>query len=207
MRKLGSRVTFALLLVAATLATGVVGYLAVRVLGFGPTAVGGDGRSFGEATIGGPFTLVDGDGKTRTQADFRGKLMLVYFGYAFCPDVCPTELQKMGEAMDALGDKAKDVVPVFITVDPERDTPTEIKTYVGNFHPRMVGLTGTQEQVAAAARAWRVYYKKVDNPAASQYTMDHTSIVYLMDRQGKFITHFSGRVTADEMSKAIGKYL
>lgn len=206
MNRIVPRVLFGLLVAAAVLATAVVGYLAVRVLG-GDTVTSRDGGSFGEAAIGGPFNLVDGDGQPRTPADYRGKLMLIYFGFAFCPDVCPTELQKMGAAMDMLGDKGKDVTPIFITVDPERDTPAEIKAYVANFHPRMVGLTGTLEQTTAAAKAWRVYFKKVQDPAASQYTMDHSSIVYLMDRQGKFITHFSARASAEDMAKTIGKFL
>ena len=206
MSRLGSRVVLGVLLLAAALATGVVGFLAVRVLSGGPAAVR-EGGSFGEASIGGSFNLVDGDGVPRTEADYRGKLTLIYFGYSYCPDVCPTELQKMGAAMDLLGKDGEQVVPIFITVDPERDTPAEIKTYVANFHPRMVGLTGSPEQIKAAARAWRVYYKKVDDPAATQYTMDHSSIVYLMDRQNRFLTHFSARNTPEDMAAAIRKFL
>ena len=137
------------------------------------------------AAIGGPFTLTDGAGKTVTDADFRGKYMLVYFGYTFCPDVCPTTLNDVGQAMDKLGKLAVDIRPVFITVDPARDTPAVVRQYAAAFSPRLVGLTGTPEQIAAVAREYRVYYAKhVTGPGPGDYTMDHSSILYLMDAKG-----------------------
>ncbi|WP_338661895.1 SCO family protein [Pararoseomonas sp. SCSIO 73927] len=157
----------------------------------------------GGVSVGGPFTLVDGDGRTVTEADLRGKLALVFFGYTFCPDVCPTELQAVAQAMDLLGPQAEAVRPVFVSIDPERDTPAKIKDYVALFHPSILGLTGTQAQVAAAARAWRVYYAKVTPPGASEYLMDHSSFTYLMGRDGSLRNLFRPGVSPEEMATAI----
>lgn len=143
--------------------------------------------------VGGPFELVNHEGRAVTEADYRGRLMLVFFGFTYCPDVCPTGLTAIGQALDMLGADAVNVAPLFVTVDPERDTPEQLKEYVRHFHPRLIGLTGTPEKIAAAAKAYRVYYAKARTPGAppDEYTMDHTSIVYLMGRDGKFIAHFS----------------
>jgi cytochrome oxidase Cu insertion factor (SCO1/SenC/PrrC family) len=145
----------------------------------------------GKALIGGPFSLVDQDGKRVTEQDFRGKYMLVFFGYTYCPDVCPTELQVMMAALDQMGGAGKDIVPVFVSVDPERDSPETIKAYVGNFGPRLVGLTGTPEEIAAIAKAYRVYYAKGASKDGDDYLMDHSSIIYLMDPNGSFVKHFA----------------
>ena len=148
--------------------------------------------SSGIARIGGPFALVDQDGRTRTDADFRGNYMMIYFGYSFCPDVCPTALSDMIAAVDELGPLGLRIQPVFITVDPERDTPRALKRYVPSFHPRLVGLSGSQAQITAVAKVYRVYYAKVADPAAGpDYLMDHSSIIYLMDPKGRYVTHFS----------------
>jgi len=152
----------------------------------------------GKPKIGGAFTLVDQDGKTVTDADFRGQYLLVYFGYTFCPDVCPTSLSVIADAMDLIGDKADRVTPIFITVDPKRDTPEQMKMYVEYFHPKLVGLTGSEDQVAAAAKAYKVYYAKVGD--GDEYLMDHSSITYLMGPDGDFIAHFSHGVDAEEMA-------
>jgi cytochrome oxidase Cu insertion factor (SCO1/SenC/PrrC family) len=160
----------------------------------------------GKVAIGGDFTLVDQNGATRHATDFRGKLMLVYFGYTYCPDVCPTELQKMSEAVDLLGAKGDEVEPIFITIDPQRDTVEQMKAYAANFHPRLVALTGSAEQVAAAAHAYRVYYQKVKQPDGS-YLMDHSSVVYLMARDGTYLAHFGAEADAAQMSAAIAKQL
>jgi cytochrome oxidase Cu insertion factor (SCO1/SenC/PrrC family) len=158
--------------------------------------------------VGGPFTLVNQDGKTVTDRDFRGKFMLVYFGYTFCPDVCPTELTVIAGAMDKLGPLADKVAPIFVTVDPLRDTPKTIKTYVADFHPRLIGLTGSKEQVAAAAKAYHVYYRKSGpEQAAADYTVDHSSYVYLMAPDGSFVTHFAFGITADRMADELRKRL
>ena len=147
------------------------------------------------ATIGGPFTLTNGAGKPVTDQAFRGKFMLVYFGYTFCPDVCPTTLNDVAQAVDKLGATADKLQPLFITVDPARDTPDVIRQYAAAFSPRLQGLTGTDEQIAAVAKEYRVYYAKHKiGPNPGDYTMDHSSILYVMDPAG----HFSGVIRADE---------
>jgi protein SCO1/2 len=152
------------------------------------------------AAIGGPFTLQNGDGQPVTDQTFRGKVMLVYFGYTFCPDVCPTTLNDVAEAIDKLGPKAASVQPLFITVDPARDTVPVVKQYAAAFSPRLIGLTGTADQIAAVAHAYRVYYKvHVNGPAPGDYTMDHSSILYVMGPDG----HFIGIIRADEGADAI----
>jgi protein SCO1/2 len=166
-------------------------------------------KTSGQALVGGPFTLTDQTGKTVTDQDFRGKYMLIFFGFTFCPDVCPTELQIMAGAIDRLGDKGADVVPVFVTVDPDRDTPEALARYVQQFHPRLVGLTGTHEQIAAIAKAYRVYYQKVKEEGApdDSYTMDHSSVAYLMGPDGKFLAFFPPGVTPDQMAEKIASFL
>jgi protein SCO1/2 len=148
----------------------------------------------GTALIGGPFTMTDHNGRRVTDKDFLGKPMLVSFGFTFCPDVCPAQLLKISQAVPLLGEKGKDIQLVFVTVDPARDTPEALKNYLSNFAPGYVGLTGSPEDVAAIARAYRVYHAKVDNAnAPDSYTMDHSSIIYLMDAKGRFLKHFSDR--------------
>jgi len=155
-------------------------------------------------SIGGPFTLVDHTGKTVSEQDFSGEFMLLTFGYTYCPDVCPTELSKMATALDLLGEAATQVTPVFISIDPARDTPQHLKEYVGFFHPRLRGLTGTPEQVAAAAKVFRVYFKKDKLDAdADDYTMDHSALTYLVGPNGAFITQFRHSIDAKEMALRI----
>lgn len=165
-------------------------------------------QTMGQANIGGPFTLVDHTGKTVTDQDFRGKFMLIFFGYTFCPDVCPTELNTIAAAMDKLGPPADKVVPIFVTVDPQRDTADKLKSYVADFHSRLIGLTGTEEQVGAAARAYRVYYKKVGaENASADYLLDHSSFVYLMGPDGKFRAYFPFGTTPEKMVDELRKQL
>ena len=153
----------------------------------------------GIALIGGPFHLVDQNGQPRSDADFRGQYLLVFFGYSNCPDVCPTTLQTITTAMDKLGSDAAKVTPIFITVDPERDTPAVMKAYAANFTPRLVALSGTPDAIAAAAKVYRIYYKKVGEGA--DYSMDHTALVYLMGPDGNYLAHFSNEATADDIVK------
>lgn len=138
------------------------------------------------SAIGGPFALVDQDGRRVTQADLLGRPAMVFFGYTHCPDVCPTTLNDMTATLNALGADEK-VRGVFITVDPERDTPKAMKEYLSSFDPRITGLTGDAAAVAAAERAYRVYAKKVPDPNGVDYSMDHTAVVYLMDAGGRFV--------------------
>ena len=165
-------------------------------------------QSSGTALVGGPFSLVGADGKTVTDADFRGRYMLVFFGFTHCPDICPAELQVIAQALDKLDDKGKKVVPVFITLDPERDTPQAMADYVKSFGPNFVGLTGSPEAIAAAAKAYRVAYAKVENKeSAGGYSVDHSALVYLMDPEGKYATHFSYGTGADELAEKLNKIL
>ena len=158
----------------------------------------------GLARIGGPFTLVDHTGAQRTEADFKGRHALIYFGYSFCPDVCPTALADMLIALDELGPDAARVQPLFITIDPDRDTPEALKDYVANFHPRLIGLSGSPAQVSGAARAFRVYYAKVDDPEAGRnYLMDHSSVIYLMDPDGRYLAHFSHGTAPETMARRL----
>ena len=159
--------------------------------------------------VGGPFELIDHTGKPRTERDFRGKLMLVYFGFTYCPDVCPTDLQAIGLALDKLGVEADSVQPLFITVDPERDTAAHLAEYVPMFHPRLIGLTGSPEAIRKAADAYKVYYAKVDPPKETAkedggyYTVDHTAYIYLMDREGNYLGFFPPGTSAERMVEII----
>jgi protein SCO1/2 len=155
--------------------------------------------------VGGPFELTDHTGKPRTNSDFRGKLMLVYFGFTYCPDICPTDLQAIGLALDKLGADGDNVQPLFITVDPERDTAQHLAEYVPMFHPRLIGLTGSAEAIRKAADAYKVYYAKVDPGKESDgyYTVDHTAFIYLMDRDGNYLGFFPPGTTADRMVEII----
>ena len=153
--------------------------------------------------IGGPFTLTDQTGKPRNDVDFRGKLMLVYFGFTFCSDVCPTDLQQMGIAVDKLGVAGEAVQPIFVTVDPERDTPEHLLEYMPFFHPRFVGLTGQAEAIEKAARAYRVYYKKVERDDKSDYTVDHSAFIYLMGRAGEYLGFFPPGTSAERLAETI----
>lgn len=143
----------------------------------------------GTALIGGPFALTDQDGRTVTADSYKGAPFLVFFGYTHCPDVCPTTLSDMSQMFAALG-LDKKARAVFITVDPERDTPAVMKEYLSSFDPRIVGLTGSPEAVASAEKAYRVYARKVPTKG-DEYSMDHTAIVYLMDRDGRFVQSFN----------------
>ena len=146
--------------------------------------------------IGGPFALVDQNGLHRTDADYRGKFMLVYFGFTYCPDVCPTDLQQMGLAVDRLGPGGDAVQPIFITVDPERDTTEHLKDYVAMFHPRFIGLTGGAAAIKEAARAYRVYFAKVELPK-SNYTVDHSAFIYMMGPKGEYLGFFPPGTSAE----------
>jgi protein SCO1/2 len=160
----------------------------------------------GTAMIGGPFTLVDQTGRTVTQDTLKGQWSLVYFGYTYCPDVCPTSLSVMTFALEALPQAvAAKITPVFVSVDPERDTVEQLALYHQSFHPSFLMLTGTPEQVREAAKAYRVYYRKAENDSATEYLMDHSSITYLMDPNGNYVTHFGHDVTADGMAESLKK--
>lgn len=164
----------------------------------------------GGLSLGGPFTLIDPKGNEVTDEDLLGSYTLVYFGYTFCPDVCPTGLQTAATALELLPlRKSNKVISLFITVDPERDTPEVMGEYVQHFHKSLVGLTGSPEQIQQAAKSYRVYYKKVveKGKESEDYLVDHSAFQYLMGPDGKFLTHFRHDVTADEMAVQLAKII
>jgi cytochrome oxidase Cu insertion factor (SCO1/SenC/PrrC family) len=166
-----------------------------------------DDLMWGRGHVGGPFQLVDHTGKKRTDADFRGKLLLVYFGYTYCPDICPADLLQISLALDRLGKGGDDVQPLFISVDPERDTTAVLAQYVSSFHPRLIGLTGTPGQIRAVANSYKAYYAKYTPPDGGVYLIDHTGFTYLMDRAGQYLGFFPPGTSADRMVEIIRPYL
>jgi len=203
---------YAVLLLCAVISGAIVlavgGYYgpAARVLGPVAAALGlpqpGRAESTG-VSVGGPFQLTDMNGQAVSEASYRGRWMLVFFGYSFCPDVCPTELQTIATALDRLGPLAAKVQPLFITIDPERDTPAVLKTYVALFGGRIVGLSGTPAQIAAVARAYRVYYAKVTPSGGAPYLMDHSAFIYLMNEKGRFVTLFGPDTSARKLAEGL----
>lgn len=153
--------------------------------------------------VGGPFTLTDHTGRTRRDTDFRGKLMLVYFGFTLCPDICPTDLAQIAEALRSLGPAADGVAPLFITLDPERDTVALLSQYVPAFDRRMIGLTGSTAAIAQVAAAYKVYHARVANAGWTRYTIDHSSFIYLMDREGKYLGFIPPSTSAARIAAAL----
>ena len=194
-----------LIAAAALVVIAVVGALAIA-RSFAPS---GERTAGGAAAIGGPFTLTDHLGQRVSDADFRGRYMLVYFGYMYCPDICPTSLTRNAEALAMLGDKAASVVPILITVDPERDTPDNLKEYVPLFDTRLIGLTGTADEIKAVAKAYRVYYAKVGPQGSdpTDYLVDHSGFSYLMGPDGRFVQFFRHDLGAAEMAERLRKIL
>jgi len=193
------RGNFLLGLIGALAALLMIGVGAIVWLTQGPDAGLG---------IGGPFSLVDQNNRPVTEKTYQGKYMLVYFGFTFCPDVCPTTLNHVADALDRLGDKADRLVPIFISVDAKRDTPEAMKQYAAAFNPRIVGLTGTPEQAAAAARTYRVYFKENrTGPGANDYVMDHSSILYLMGPDGRFIAPIRAESSGEQIAAEILRHM
>ncbi|PKA64456.1 Protein SCO1 like 1, mitochondrial [Apostasia shenzhenica] len=163
------------------------------------------GPSVGTAAIGGPFNLVNHDGKSVTEKDFLGKWTLIYFGFTHCPDICPDELQKLAAAVDKIKRTAGfDIVPVFISVDPERDSVEQVHDYVKEFHKDLIGLTGTSSEIRQVARAYRVYYMKTEEEG-SDYLVDHSIVMYLMDPNMNFVKFFGKNYDADSLVEGIIK--
>jgi protein SCO1/2 len=201
-----SRRTFILLIAsAAVLAGGIAAAMITlkmrTITASAPATVPGEIRIGGDVAIGGPFTLTDQNGHRVSDKDFAGRFMLVYFGYTYCPDVCPTELNTMALALDKLGTRVR-VVPVFITIDPARDTPQALKAYLASFGPAFVGLTGTDDEIATVAKAYRVYYKKGEGEGDT-YLMDHTSLLYLVGPDGKLAALFRTGASPDDIAAGI----
>ncbi|HXY89825.1 MAG TPA: SCO family protein [Xanthobacteraceae bacterium] len=156
--------------------------------------------------VGGPFQLIDQNGRAVSDRDFKGKPFLVFFGFTHCPDICPTTLFEMSEVLNRLGPDAERTAALFISVDPERDTPEKLKDYISSFHPRIFGLTGTPEAIAAVEKEYRVYAKKVPLQGGD-YTMDHTAVVYLMDKEGRFVAPFNLKKTTGEAASDLRRRL
>jgi protein SCO1 len=163
-----------------------------------------EGAAVGTPAVGGPFTLVDQDGRTVTEKDFAGATHLVFFGFTHCPDVCPTTLQQISDVLAALGPKAERMKVAFVTVDPERDDPASLKTYLSSFDPRITGLTGSPAQVAAVEKAYRAYARKVPDKNGD-YVMEHTAIVYVMDAQNRFVGALDLSRPADQTAAELAK--
>ncbi len=145
---------------------------------------------FGRAALGGPFSLTDHHGRRRSLAEWRGKIVVLYFGYMFCPDVCPTDLVAIASMMTALGPESAHVVPLFVTLDPERDTIEQLRLYVPHFHSRLIGLTGTPEEVAKVAALYKIYFKKVAAREGPHYLLEHSAYIYVLDEHGQHYETF-----------------
>ena len=157
--------------------------------------------------IGGSFSLIDHNGQRRSETDFHGKLLLVTFGFTFCADVCPIDLQSMATTLDRLGPGGEQVQPLFITVDPEKDTPAQLKSYVALFHPRLIGLTGTATEIKRVARAYKVYYAKTTPEKRDSTEIDHTGFVFMVGKDGKYLGFLPPGTPADRMVETIRPYV
>ena len=168
-----------------------------------------DELMWGRGPIGGPFALTDQHGRRRSDAEFAGRLVLLYFGYTYCPDICPTDLLAMSQAVDQLGPDGSAVQPIFVTVDPERDTPAQLALYADSFHPRLLALTGTMAEIGAVARAYKAYFAKAPlaGGKAEDYLVDHTGFIYLVGRDGRYIGYFPPGTPADRLVEAIRPHL
>lgn len=186
-----------------------------------PKPLAAQEKHTGEALIGGSFTLINQDGETTSDLDFRGKIMLVFFGFTHCPDICPITARTFSDLIDVLGDKADQVAPIFITIDPDRDTQEVMKEYFANFDNPPIGLTGTPEQIKQVADVYKAYYAKSktaeDVPAnhdgqmihqpPNDYNIDHSGYIYFMNSEGKYVSHFPYNATPQELAKALNPYL
>jgi protein SCO1/2 len=182
------------LLLVAALIGGVLWYESEKVPGLGRVV------TTGQADVGGSFQLTDQSGKRVSDKDFRGRYMLIYFGYSFCPDVCPTTLAVMAQALEKLGDRSQRITPILITIDPERDTPKVLEDYVKAFGPSFVGLTGSADEIKAVEKKYRVYAVKKPLEGGN-YGMDHSSVIYLMGPDGKIVSFYDEAISPDDLAK------
>ena len=157
----------------------------------------------GSAVVGGPFSLPDTEGKTRSLAEFRGTPVVLYFGFTYCPDVCPTDLLVIGKVVEALDAKRIRVQPVFVTLDPERDRPAALAQYVASFHPRFVALRGSEAETRAIATSYKVFYEKVRAPAATAYLIDHMALTFVLDREGRYLAALPSGTSVERMVEAL----
>jgi protein SCO1/2 len=207
------RLRSSLLLGCALIAAGAAGFALFEIMKpdstRGPASPASAGSvSAGSAStapisVGGPFALTDHTGKRVTEADYRGRVILVFFGYTYCPDVCPATLNNISDALRLLGDRADEVAPLFISVDDGRDDLKRMAEYVAAFDRRVVGLVGSAEEIAAAAKAYRIYYAKREREAPNDYLMDHSAYVYVMDRDGRYVTHLRATDTPEKIAETV----
>ncbi|MBL8630501.1 MAG: SCO family protein [Rhodospirillaceae bacterium] len=187
-------------LIPAIIAMGTLLLLLMFLPGIRPTPRPAVNTVQGSAAIGGAFALVDQKGQTVTADNLKGKYALVYFGFTHCPDICPISLQTITQALYIAGPFGENVNPIFISVDPERDTPAAMADYIANFHPRFLALTGTPEQVRQASDAYRVYFKKAQEQTLGEYMMEHSGFIYFMDDKGAYVTHFGSDATPEQIA-------
>jgi len=157
--------------------------------------------------VGGAFTLIDQNGKTWRDTDLRGKVLLIYFGYTYCPDACPTTLQAISEMLDLLGDKANKIQPIFISVDPARDTQEQLKSYAANFHPSLLAMTGTPDELKKVEREYHVYVAKVPQSGSDDYLIDHSSIIYVMGADGRYLGQIPTGLPPKVMANSLQRFL
>ncbi|MBT5240490.1 MAG: SCO family protein [Rhodospirillaceae bacterium] len=194
------------LIIGGMVAIGTLLILALYLPGLRPNP--NDNTVEGSAAIGGAFTLTDHTGATVTEQALLGHYSLIYFGFTYCPDICPMTLQTVADAIEILpGQKGESVQPIFITLDPKRDTVETMSAYVSNFHSSMIGLTGTQDQVQKAADAYRVFFREAPIGEDGDYTIDHSGFLYLMNRGGRYIDHFGKDVTMEDLSARLRELL
>lgn len=203
-KKVVSRATKTIILLSV-----IIGAFSVYILLFVELPnkpLSGQGSNINDnVPIGGGFILTDQDGKKFNSDELHGKLSLIYFGFTYCPDICPTSLQKISTVIQTLDKYQIDVTPVFITVDPTRDTPALLKEYLGHFHSKIIGLTGSEEQIKEVADLFKVFYARANDPAYTDnnYMLDHSSFVYLMDKDGNYMKHFYMSSTEEEIIEYI----
>ena len=165
------------------------------------------GAENGSPAVGGPFTLVDQNGATRSDKEFRGKIMLIYFGYTYCPDACPTTLQAISQTLDMIGNQASKVQPIFISVDPARDTPDQLKAYAANFHPGILYLTGAPDTLKQVESEYRIYVAKVPQSGSDDYLIDHSSVIYVMGTNGRYLAAIPAGLPPKVMASTLQRYL
>lgn len=201
--KKSTRIGLLLAIVIIAAAAGLAEWLVIR----DPDVTKAPSGIIANVEIGGPFTLTDHTGRQVTDRDYLGGFTLVFFGYTFCPDVCPTVLGDIALALDELGDDSVAITPLMISIDPERDTPATLAEYVPLFHERLIGLSGTPEQIKAVGDAYRILYRRVEDPNYTFYLMDHTSFVYLLDPEGKVVSLFRYGTAPEEMAAIIRQHM
>jgi protein SCO1 len=199
-----------LLILALSVVAGLaVAFLAVQVQKRPPGKIADENALIAvtDDAFGGPFTLTDHNGKRVSEKDFTGKYRLIYFGFTYCPAICPTELSKITAALNTLGDKGKDIQPLFITIDPERDTPEKMKSYVSLFHPKLIGLSGSPDEIKSVLKGYKIYAAKRQDESMSDYTMDHSSYIYLIAPDDRLLHIFKMEDKADVMADIIARWL